>query len=83
MNFGYKGDARYEPLTAWDYFWLSVLYSLPIVGFVFLIINSFRSSNINRRSFTRSYFCGLVLALIFVLILTVTGGIGAILGALT
>lgn len=83
MNFGYSGDPRFEPLTAWDYFWLTVLYSIPIIGFVFLIVNSFRTSNINRRSFTRSYFCGLIIALIIVLIAAATGGTAAILSLLS
>ena len=78
----YKGPAQYRPLTAWQYFWLSVLYSVPVVGFVFLIVFSFSKGNINRRSYTRSYWCGVLIGLIVVgiavLICLLTGSFAAI-----
>ncbi len=55
--------SQYTPLTAWQYFWLQILFSIPIVGFVFLIVFSFKSSNLNRRSFARSYWCWVVVTL--------------------
>ena len=58
--------SRYAPLSAWAYFGLSVLYAIPIIGFIFLIIHTFSSGNINRRSFARSYWCRLLLVLIIV-----------------
>ncbi len=57
---------RYRPIGAWGYFGLTLLFAIPIVGFVFLIVFSFSSGNINRRNFARSYWCWLVLALIVV-----------------
>lgn len=57
----YTGPKEYKPLSPWAYFGLSVLYAIPVVGLVFLIIFSFNKKNINRRSFTRSYWCGLIL----------------------
>lgn len=73
--------AEYRPLSPWAYFGLQILYAVPIVGFIFLIIFSFKSDNLNRRSFTRSYWCGLlilgilaviaaIIAVIVVLLLT-------------
>ena len=60
---------QYEPMGAWAFFWLRILYMIPIVGFIFLIVFSFNDSNLSRRNFTRSYWCGLlviaVIALIF------------------
>jgi hypothetical protein len=53
---------EYRPLSPWAYFGLQILYSIPIVGFIFLIIFSFKRSNINRRNFTRSYWCSLIVA---------------------
>lgn len=46
---------QYRPLSAWAYWGLTILYAVPIVGFIFLIIHTFNGSNINRRSFARSY----------------------------
>jgi len=77
--YGYSGDPKFEPMSPWGYFWLSVLYTIPIVGLVFLIIFSISSANINRRSFSRSFFCSYVLLLIILLILFLTGGLAALL----
>ena len=49
--------SEYRPLSAWAYFGYSLLFNIPIIGFICLIIFSFDDSNINRRSYARSYFC--------------------------
>lgn len=69
-----------RPLSPWSYFGLQILYIVPIIGFIFLIIFSFKKSNINRRNFTRSYWCGLIIAgaiLAIILIFTLLLGAGA------
>ncbi len=53
---------EYRPLSPWSYFWLQILFAVPIVGFVFLIIFSFKRSNLNRRNFARSYWIWWILA---------------------
>lgn len=73
---------QYQPLGAWGFFWLQVLFSLPVVGFVFLIIFSFSNGNLSRRNFARSYWCAyLILAIVLVVILTLYIILFAILGA--
>ena len=57
---------QYRPLSMWGYFGLQILFAVPIVGFIFLIIFSISGANINRRNFARSYFCGLIIALVIV-----------------
>lgn len=57
---------KYSPLSPWAYFWLQVLYAIPIVGTVFLIIHAINPSNINRRNFARSYFCIYILVAIVI-----------------
>ena len=67
---------QYRPLSPWAYFGLGLLFSVPVVGFVFLIVFSISRANINRRNFARSYFCGLIIALgvcAVVLVLMLTG----------
>lgn len=69
-----------RPLSPWSYFGLQILYIVPIIGFIFLIIFSFKKSNINRRNFTRSYWCGLIIAgaiLAIILIFMLLLGAGA------
>ena len=69
---------KFRPLSAWAYFGYSILFSIPIVGFIFLIIFSCSGKNINRRSFARSYWCWLIIAVIVFVILLATGGIAAL-----
>ncbi len=64
---------RYAPLSPWTYWGLSLLYAIPVIGFIFLIVFSFDKSNINRRNFTRSYWCWLIVVVVVVLILAATG----------
>lgn len=53
--------SKYQPIGAWGYFGYSILFAIPIVGFIALIVCALSSSNINRRSFARSYFCVLII----------------------
>lgn len=68
---------RFRPLSAWAYVGYTLLFAIPIVGFVFLIVFSCSSANINRRSYARSYWCYLILSLIIIgtamIILAATG----------
>ncbi|MBR5223478.1 MAG: zinc-ribbon domain-containing protein [Clostridia bacterium] len=57
-----------RPLSPWAYFGLQILFSIPIVGFIFLIIFSCKKSNINRRNFARSYWCSLILVAVILVI---------------
>ena len=63
----------YRPLSPWTYFGLGILYSLPLVGWIFLIVHAVGSQNFNRRNYARSYFCVYVLAIILGVLLTITG----------
>ncbi len=62
----------YQPMSPWGFLGLQILYSVPIVGLVFMIIFTFSKGNMSRRNFTRSYWCALlVLAIIAVLFIAV------------
>ena len=63
----------YEPLSPWAYFGLTILFSIPVVGLVFLVIFSIAKGNVNRRNFARSYWCILVVLAIVIGILFLTG----------
>lgn len=68
-----------NPLSPWSYFGLEILYSIPIVGFIFLIIHAIGAKNVNKRNFARSYFCFIiVVAVIIVVVLLISGGTEAI-----
>ena len=63
----------YRPLSPWSYFGLGILYALPLLGWIFLIVQAIGSAYINRRNYARSYFCVYVLAIILGVLLTITG----------
>lgn len=69
-------------LGPWAYFGLQLLFSIPLVGFILLIVFSFDNSNLNRRNYARSYWCalivGLVVAIVFGIIFAITGAGAAI-----
>ena len=69
----YEGPEQFRPLGAWEYFGYSLLYSIPLIGFIMLIIFSFNDSNINRRNFSRSFFCGLIVFIAVMAVLVATG----------
>lgn len=61
----------YRPLSPWAYFGLTLLFSLPLVGFILLIVFSFDDSNIHRRNYARSYWCSLVLVVAVTILMVV------------
>lgn len=69
--------AEYRPISAWGYFGYSLLFAIPLVGFICLIIFSFDNSNINRRNYARSFWCAL---LVVVIIMVVVGVLMALAG---
>ena len=79
-----ENSAEYKPISMWGYFGYEILFSLPIVGFILLIIFAFGGTpNKNLKNFARSYFCFVILlAIIFVALLSLGGGLAA-LGALS
>jgi hypothetical protein len=73
----YNIPREYKPISAWGYFGYNLLFSIPIVGFICLIIFSLDSSNINRRSYARSFFIiYLLIAIVFLISILFFGGIG-------
>ena len=66
-----KIPQNYKPLSPWAYYGLQLLFSIPVVGFICLIVFSFDSGNIHRRNFARSYWCSLLLGLILTVVIVV------------
>lgn len=55
--------------TSW-FFWTMLLYSIPVVGWVFAIVAAFNSSNsLNKRNFARAYLIWLIVGIILSAIL--------------
>lgn len=59
----------YKPLSPWAYLGWQFLFSIPLVGFILLIVFSTGAArNRNLRNFARSYWCLLLLALIIAVV---------------
>ena len=60
-----------RPLGPWAYYGLKLLFSIPLIGFICLIIFSVEDGNIHRRNFARSYWCALLVNVILIILLVV------------
>ena len=66
---------EYEPISMWGYFGYEILFSIPIIGFIVLLVYAFGGTrNINLRNFSRSYFCLFIIAMIIFIIFFVIYG---------
>ncbi len=72
-----------RPLSPWTYFGLDILYTIPLIGFIFLVCHALGSANVNKRNFARSFFCVYVVVFVLILMLALSGaltGLGLSLG---
>lgn len=69
----------YKPIGMWGYLGYEILFSIPLVGFILLLVFSFGGTkNVNLRNFARSYFCFLIIVVVLILIIIMAGGIAAV-----
>ena len=60
----------YKPISMWGYFGYELLFSIPVIGFIILLVFAFGGTgNINVKNFARSYFCMFILVLVFGLLI--------------
>lgn len=67
MNGTIKQGYNYTPLHAWSYLGLSLLFTLPFIGFILTIVFSIVMKQINIRNYAR-YFLILYLLGLFIVI---------------
>ena len=70
QNYGTVIPASYKPISAWGYFGYRLLYSIPIIGWIFLIVHALAASNVNVRRHARSYFCSFLLVVLIIAAIT-------------
>ena len=73
---------QYEPISMWGYLGYSILFALPIVGFIALICYAIGAKNLNVKNFARSYFCTLIVFVIVIGIVVATVGLDSLVNAL-
>lgn len=81
-NYSVYGSEQYKPISAWGYVGYSILFSIPLIGLVFLIIFAFSDKNINRRSYARSYFCWLLILIVITALVSIGTFTGLMNGSL-
>lgn len=69
----HKIPAEYTPISMWGYFGYEILFSIPLIGWICVIVFAISASNQNLKNFARSQFCLLIIALILTVIFAVTG----------
>ena len=57
-------ESSLKLLSPWAYFWLSVLYCIPVIGWIFLIIHSASNKNLNRKKFAISIWIKVIICLV-------------------
>ena len=79
MKKTYNVPAEYTPISMWGYFGYSILFNIPVVGFVFILIFAIGSKNVNKKNFARSYFCvNIIMLIILAVVIVSVGGIAGI-----
>lgn len=63
----------YRPLSPWNYFWRTVLYAIPVIGWICLLVHAIGCKNRHGRSFARSYFCALLVGAIIAVVAFLLG----------
>ena len=80
-DYEYEGDC--SPISPWGYFWYNILFSIPVIGFIFLVVFALKADNVNLKNYARSFFCGLIISIIIIVILLATGLLATIIENLT
>ena len=81
----YEGSDQFKPISAWGYVGYTILFAIPVLGFILLIVFALSSGNINRRNLARSYWCILLVVVIAALALSAMAyfGVGDVRETLT
>ena len=70
-----KNTALDAPLTVLDFFLMSLLSFVPIIGFIFLLIWAFSgNANINRKNYARAELIWILVSIGLVILLSIIGG---------
>ena len=69
-----KIPSEYTPISMWGYFGYEILFSIPVIGWIFIIIFALTASNQNLKNFARSYFCFIIIQIILVTLVVLFGG---------
>ncbi|MBO4245786.1 MAG: hypothetical protein J5892_03495 [Bacilli bacterium] len=75
--------SSYKPISAWGYVGYQLLFSIPLIGFIFMLVFAIGGTkNENVKNFAKSYLCWLLIgvivgalaALFFLVMIILAGG---------
>ena len=66
-----NGGRSYGYIRAWGYVGYSILWSIPVIGWIVWLVSCF-SRNRNKRSYARSFLCGFVVGILLLALLVGT-----------
>ena len=64
---------EYKPISMWGYLGYTLLFCIPVIGFIMIIVLSFAPSNKNVKNFARSYLILIIISVIIAIILGFAG----------
>ena len=68
---------KYRPMGFFGYVWHTLLYIIPVLGFILMIWGACNDRNISRRSFARSFlFSGIFVAAIGLAYVMIVAALG-------
>ena len=70
----------YRPISMWGYFGYEILFSIPVIGWIFVIIFAITAPNHNLKNFARSQFCLWIIWLVLLCIVAFPGCLAGMLG---
>ena len=70
---------EYRPIGMWGYLGYEILFSIPLIGFILLLVFSLGGAkNVNLRNFARSYFCLFIIGLVLGIIIAASGALAGV-----
>lgn len=61
---------QYKPITMWGYLGYQIVFSIPIIGWIILLVFAFsKDENINIQNFARSYIIFLIMSIVLYFII--------------
>ena len=71
----YDPAKDYTPIGMWGYFGYEILFTIPVLGWICLIIFALGGTkNVNLRNFARSWFCLDIIGIVVILLIAVIIG---------
>jgi amino acid transporter len=58
-------SGRYDIISTVEYFFIMLLYAIPVIGWIACVIIAIKAENVNRRNFARAVVIYLIIGIVF------------------